>query len=190
MMSEKKIVLSRIGKAPVEVPKGVSVVVEGEVVTVKGPRGSLQRTFKGVTFEVEPAVVRVAPTANTTQGKAMHGLGRALLRNMVVGVSDGYKRELDVKGVGFRAELAGQTLTLSIGYSHPVRFAIPAGVTGKVENQTHLVLESVDKELIGETAARIRGLRPPEPYKGKGIQYTGEVIRRKAGKSGGKGGKK
>ncbi len=185
-MSEKKVVLSRIGKAPVALPKGVSVAVDGEQVTVKGPKGSLVRTFKGVSFEVGADSVNVHAEGHTKQGKALHGLGRALLRNMVVGVSEGYKRELDVKGVGFRADLSGQLLTLSIGYSHPVTFTIPQGVTGKVENQTHLVLESTDKELIGETAARIRGLRPPEPYKGKGIQYTGEKIRRKAGKSGGK----
>mgnify|MGYP002630058690 CR=1 FL=1 len=185
-MSEKKIVLSRVGKAPVDLPKGVTVVVDGETVTVKGPRGALVRTFTGVTFAIEPALIRVTATSHSQQGKALHGLGRALLRNMVIGVSDGFKRELDVKGVGFRVEAAGQNLTLSIGFSHPVYFEVPVGVSAKIENQTHVVLESIDKELIGETAARIRGLRPPEPYKGKGIQYTGEKVRRKAGKSGGK----
>lgn len=185
-MSEKKVVLSRVGKQPVSLPKGVSFAQQGDVVTVKGPKGSLSRTFQGVAFAVDGAVVRVEPADSTPSSKALHGLGRALLRNMVVGVSEGFKRELDVKGVGFRAELAGQKLTLSIGFSHPVVFQLPAGVSGKVENQTHLVLESNDKELIGEVAARIRGLRPPEPYKGKGVQYTGEVVRRKAGKSGGK----
>jgi large subunit ribosomal protein L6 len=185
-MSEKKIVLSRIGKAPVDLPKGVTVAVDGDTVTVKGPKGTLVRTFSGVSFAVEPSLVRVDALSHSQQGKAMHGLGRALLRNMVIGVSEGFKRELDVKGVGFRVESAGQQLTLNIGFSHPVYFSVPDGVSAKVENQTHVVLESVDKELIGETAARLRGLRPPEPYKGKGIQYTGEKIRRKAGKSGGK----
>jgi large subunit ribosomal protein L6 len=185
-MSEKKIVLSRIGKQPVDLPKGVTVAVDGQDVTVKGPKGTLKRSFKGVSIAIEGDKAIVEPESHSKTGKAMHGLGRALLRNMVVGVADGYKRELDVKGVGFRCELAGQKLTLNIGFSHVVVFQLPTGVSGRVENQTHLVLESVDKELIGETAARIRGLRPPEPYKGKGIQYTGEVIRRKAGKSGGK----
>ncbi len=189
-MSEKKVILSRIGKAPVAVPKGVTVSADGTDVVVKGPKGSLKRSFVGVSFEVKANEVVVHPEATTQTGKAMHGLGRALLRNMVLGVTDGFKRELDVKGVGFRCELAGQRLTLNIGFSHPVVFQLPQGVSAKVENQTHLVLESIDKELIGETASRIRGLRPPEPYKGKGIAYTGEVIRRKAGKSGGKGGKK
>lgn len=187
---QKTIILSRVGKAPVPVPAKVTVAIVGEDVTVKGPLGSLQRKFKGVTFEQGDGQIVVHPTENNRTGKAMHGLGRNLLRNMVQGVSLGYKRELDVVGVGFRVEAIGQALKFSIGFSHPVMFALPTEVACKIEKQTHLELTSVDKELLGQTAATIRGLRPPEPYKGKGIKYTDEVIRMKAGKSGGKGGKK
>ena len=187
---QKTIILSRVGKAPIPVPQKVTILVAGDDVTVKGPLGSLHRTFKGVTFEQGDGQVVVHPTENNRTGKAMHGLGRNLLRNMVQGVSQGYKRELDVVGVGFRVEAIGQALKFSIGFSHPVMFALPVEVTCKIEKQTHLELTSVDKELLGQTAATIRGLRPPEPYKGKGIKYTDEVVRMKAGKSGGKGGKK
>ncbi len=185
-MAENKIVLSRIGKAPVAVPKGVSIDIQGYDVTVKGPKGTLSRTFKDVSFEQADGQVVVHPEVHTLAGKAMHGLGRSLLSNMVQGCAEGYKKELDVQGVGFRIDLAGQDLTFLVGFSHPVKYALPKGVSGKVEGQTHLVLESCDKELIGQTAASIRAIRPPEPYKGKGIRYSDEVVRRKAGKSGGK----
>lgn len=188
--SGSKIVLSRVGKAPVELPAKVSVVVKGELVTVQGPLGKLERTFKGVTFEQQAGQIVVHPVDNTRSGKALHGLGRNLLRNMVVGVSTGYKRELDVIGVGFKVELVGQAIKLAIGYSHPVNFALPAGVSCKVDKGTHIELTSTDKEVLGQAAATLRGLRAPEPYKGKGIRYTNEKVRQKAGKSGGKGGKK
>jgi large subunit ribosomal protein L6 len=190
MATEQKIILSRVGKAPVIVPEKVAVTIQGDHVNVKGPLGVLERTFVGVTFEQGSGVIVVHPVDNTRKGKALHGLGRNLLRNMVEGVSAGYKRELDVIGVGFRTELAGQTLRLSIGYSHPVLFTFPPQVQCAVEKLTHLILTSVDKEMLGQVAANLRGLRPPEPYKGKGIRYTGEVVRQKAGKAGGKGGKK
>jgi len=183
-MADKKIVLSRIGKAPVAVPKGVTVTIAGADVTVKGPKGTLSRVFAGVTFEQDGGQIVVHPENTARSGKAMHGLGRALLANMVVGVSTGYKRELDVKGVGFRIDQKGNDLVFQVGFSHTVSYTLPAGVKAKVEGQTHLVLESCDKELIGQSAASIRAIRPPEPYKGKGIRYSDEVVRRKAGKSG------
>jgi len=185
-----KNILSRVGKAPVALPAKVTMTVDGDNVTVKGPLGTMHRKFVGVTFEQSSDSITVHPNEQTRQGKALHGLGRNLLRNMVEGVTKGYKRELDVVGVGFRAELVGSTIKFSIGFSHPVMYSLPATVTCKIEKQTHLELNSVDKEVLGQTAATIRGLRPPEPYKGKGIKYTNEVIRMKAGKSGGKGGKK
>ncbi len=185
-MADKKIVLSRIGKAPVSVPAGVNVAISGLDVTVKGPKGSLSRTFKGVTFEQGDTEIVVHPADSSRGGKAMHGLGRSLLFNMVTGVSTGYKRELDVQGVGFRIDLKGSDLVFQVGFSHTVPYSLPAGVAGTVEGQTHLVLESCDKELVGQCAASIRAIRPPEPYKGKGIRYSDEVVRRKAGKSGGK----
>jgi large subunit ribosomal protein L6 len=186
----QNVVLSRVGKAPVQLPAKVTVTVAGEEVTVKGPLGTLTRTFKGVTFEIGKENIVVSPVDHTRSTKALHGLGRNLLRNMVVGVTTGYKRELDIIGVGFRCEQVGQAIKFSIGFSHPVNFVVPDGVVFKVDKQTHIELTSTDKELLGQTAANIRGLRPPEPYKGKGIRYTGEKIRQKAGKSGGKGGKK
>ncbi|MCO4760753.1 MAG: 50S ribosomal protein L6 [Myxococcales bacterium] len=185
-MAEKKIVLSRIGKAPVAVPKGVTVTINGVDVAVKGPKGTLNRVFSGVTFEQSDAQIVVHADSHTKKGKALHGLGRSLLANMVTGVSTGYKRELDVKGVGFRIDQSGNDLVFQVGFSHTVTYTLPAGVKAKVEGQTHLVLESTDKELIGQSAASIRAIRPPEPYKGKGIRYSDEVVRRKAGKSGGK----
>lgn len=185
-MADKKIVLSRIGKAPVSLPKGVTVQISGSDVTVKGAKGTLSRSFEGVSFEQDGGVITVVPTSTTRAGKAMHGLGRALLNNMVIGVSAGYKRELDVKGVGFRIDQKGNDLVFQVGFSHTVSYTLPEGVKGKVEGQTHLVLESCDKELIGQCAASIRAIRPPEPYKGKGIRYSDETVRRKAGKSGGK----
>ena len=185
-MAEKKIVLSRIGKAPVSLPKGVTINIDGPTVTVKGAKGSLTRTFVGVTFEQDGDVITVHPTTTSRAGKALHGLGRSLLSNMVTGVSTGYKRELDVKGVGFRIDQKGNDLVFQVGFSHTVSYTLPAAVKGKVEGQTHLVLESCDKEIVGQCAASIRAIRPPEPYKGKGIRYSDEVVRRKAGKSGGK----
>ncbi len=188
--SQTKFVVSRVGKAPVVLPPKVTVTVVGELVTVKGPLGSLARTFKGVTFEQQSGQIIVHPVENTRTGKALHGLGRNLLRNMVQGVTLGYKKELDILGVGFKAELIGQALKLSVGYSHPVNFVLPKGVECKIEKQTHVELTSTDKELLGQTAANLRDVRTPEPYKGKGIRYSDEKVRQKAGKSGGKGAKK
>lgn len=185
-MSKKKYTDSRIGKQPVVLPAGVDVAIDGTTITVKGPRGSLTRSFEEITFVREGNEVVVSPVAKTTRAKSMHGLGRSLLSNMVQGVSTGFKRELEVQGVGFRIEQKGDTLVFSVGFSHTVPFKLPAGVTAEVaKTQTSLVLDAVDKELIGQVAASIRGIRPPEPYKGKGIRYKGEVVRRKTGKAAG-----
>lgn len=186
-MAEQKIVLSRIGKQPVVVPDKVNVNIDGQHVTVKGPLGQLECTLKGVSLEQTGSEILVHPDSHTKSGKAMHGLGRALLQNMVVGVSQGYRRELNVTGVGYRIDGMGNVIKLSVGFSHPVFFELPENVKGEVVGQTKLVLTAIDKELIGQTAARIRAIRPPEPYKGKGISYENEVIRRKAGKSASKG---
>ena len=182
-MSKKKVILSRIGKQPVVVPDKVAVTIDGESVTVKGPKGSLQRDFVGVTFEQGDGSVLVNPEDTTRAGKALHGLGRAMLQNMVTGVSTGYKRTLEVVGVGYRMDTTGKTLKLSVGFSHPVFYVLPDLVDVNLDSQTKITLSSIDKELLGQTAAQIRGFKPPEPYKGKGIRYSGEVVRRKAGKS-------
>ena len=182
-MSEKNKTLSRIGKRPVALPDKVTVAIDGATVSVKGPKGQLERTFNGVRFEQVDNTVVVQQALQTKKGKALHGLGRALLQNMVTGVSEGYKKELKVVGVGYRIDLSGSTLTFQVGYSHHVKFILPAQVKGNVQGQTTLTLESIDKQLVGEIAAQIRSIRPPEPYKGKGIRYADEHIRRKAGKS-------
>ena len=179
--------MSRIGKQPVVVPSGTSVEVasDGATVTVKGPKGQLSRTLPLVSVTVADGVAKVVPGGATREHRACHGLGRALLNNMVIGVSTGHKKSLTITGTGYKAELAGQKLTLSLGFSHPVVFEVPKSVSVAVENRGLLVnLESADKELLGAVAAKIRGFRPPEPYKGKGVAYSDERIRRKAGKTG------
>jgi len=186
---------SRIGKNPVPIPANVQVSLEGAIVTVKGPRGELTRTLHPnitVTREDDKLVVAVAP-GSSGGGTHFQGLTRSLLFNAVHGVSEGFKRSLDLHGVGYRAEVAGQLVTLALGLSHPVKFQLPEGVSGRVEvidqggvKRPRLHLESHDKELLGETAARLRAFRPPEPYKGKGVRYTGEYVREKAGKTGAK----
>ncbi len=185
-MSKKKFTPSRIGKQPIAIPKGVDVKINGNVVTVKGPKGTLSREFQDVEITSDGKRIVVAPVVQTNLAKAMHGLGRALLNNMVTGVSTGYKRELEVQGVGYRIAQSGQTLTFSVGFSHEVKYEVPKGVTAKVTAQTKLSLEGINKEELGQVAASIRGIRPPEPYKGKGIRYAGEHVRRKAGKAAGK----
>ncbi len=178
---------SRIGKRPVAVPAGSQVAIgaDGATVTVKGPKGQLSSTLPLVKATVQGAEVRLEPTGDTPQHKACHGLSRALLQNMVVGVSTGHKRGLVITGTGYKAELAGQTLTLSLGFSHPVVFDVPKTIKVAVENKgTEVQLECADKELLGQVAAKLRSFRPPEPYKGKGVRYADEVIRRKAGKAG------
>lgn len=176
--------MSRVGKNPVPVPKGVTVKVDGSAVTVKGPKGEMSRTFSpeiGIAFEDNHVVVRRA--SDIGRVRALHGLTRALIANMVTGTSTGYRRVLEMVGVGYKAELMGKRLNLTVGFSHPILITPPPGITFVVENPTRFAIEGVSKELVGEVAARVRKLRPPEPYKGKGIRYEGEHIRRKAGKT-------
>lgn len=175
--------LSRIGKKPVPVPKDVHVTIEGLYVKVKGPKGELERTLKGVAIAQEDGAIVVTPIDGSRTSKALHGLSRSLVANMVVGVSSEFERVLEISGVGYRAEAVGSTLTLALGYSHPVVFEMPGGVNVAVERQTKITLRSIDKELLGRTAAKVRSFRPPEPYKGKGIKYAEETIQRKVGKS-------
>ena len=179
--------MSRIGKMPVEIPAGVTVEVKGSTVSVKGPKGALTRTFHpDMEIVHEDGRILVRRPTDHRFHRALHGLTRALINNMVEGVSKGFKKELLIEGVGYRAELRGSKLVLHVGYSHPVEMEIPEGLTVTVEARggKALTIEGIDKELVGEFAARVRRVRPPEPYKGKGIRYADEHIRRKAGKAG------
>ncbi len=177
--------MSRIGNAPVTVPAGVDVAIDGVTVTVKGSKGSLTRTFSDrVSFASGDGVINVARSDDERDSKALHGLSRALLRNMVIGVSDGFRIELNMIGVGYRAAAAGKGLELLVGFSHPVKIEALDGISFEVPEPTKIIISGIDKELVGQVAANIRSIRPPEPYKGKGIKYSDEVVRRKAGKSG------
>ncbi|HLU30198.1 MAG TPA: 50S ribosomal protein L6 [Acidimicrobiia bacterium] len=177
--------MSRIGNAPITLPSGVDVAVAGQSVTVKGPKGEMSRRFpERISISVEDGVAKVARADESHQVKALHGLSRALLNNMVLGVSDGFRRELEIQGVGYRAQMRGSAVELQVGFSHPVTVEAPAGVTFEVPEPTRINVIGIDKELVGQTAADIRKVRPPEPYKGKGIRYVGEHVRRKAGKAG------
>ncbi len=175
--------MPRIGKLPIEIPQKVKVGIQGPTVKVEGPLGSLERTFRGVKFTSDSKNVKVEPVDGSRVARALWGLSRTLLSNMVTGVSKGFERVLEINGVGYRAEVKGQELTLTLGKSHPVVFNLPKGVKAEVDKQTILKLTGVDKELLGQTAAKIRSFRPPEPYKGKGVKYQEETIRRKAGKA-------
>ncbi|MCD8286430.1 MAG: 50S ribosomal protein L6 [Clostridia bacterium] len=180
--------MSRIGKMPVAVPAGVTVTYEDRLLTVKGPKGTLTQSVVGdVDFQIEPSVVHVVPTAETTDANAKHGLYRALLHNMVVGVTDGYTKSLTIAGVGWKAEQQGEKIVIRVGYSHPVYYTAPEGIKLSVPVQTEIVVSGIDKVLVGQVAAEIRKIRPPEPYHGYGISYKGERIERKEGKTGGKG---
>ena len=185
---------SRVGKRPVDMPKGVTVTVNGRNVEVKGPKGQLVRELPAtVDVKLEGGRVVVSSSAEGRNGSRLQGLVRALLAGMVKGVADGYERVLELKGTGYRVDLKGTTLTFALGYSHPIVVPVPKGLTAAVPAEskgTVLILTGADKELIGQTAATIRGFRPPEPYGGKGVRYRGERVREKAGKAGGKGGKK
>ena len=179
--------MSRIGKKPVPVPKGVTVTLSGNSVSVKGPKGELARTFHPeMSLVMEGDNVTVSRPSDETRHKALHGLSRTLLANMVEGVTKGYNKTLEIQGVGYKAETKPFGLQLSLGFSHPVQYKAPAGIKFAVENNTVVKIEGADKEMVGQVAAELRNMRPPEPYKGKGIKYQGEVIRRKAGKAGGK----
>ena len=179
--------MSRIGKHPVPVPAGVTVTVNGSTVTVKGPKGELTRTFHpDVAIAVQGAEVVVSRPSDEAQHKALHGLSRTLVANMVEGVTKGFTKVLEIQGVGYKAETKPYGVNLVVGYSHQVPFHAPAGVKISVENNTVVKIEGADKEKVGQVAAEIRLVRPPEPYKGKGIRYQGEQVRRKAGKTGAK----
>ena len=178
--------MSRIGKQPVSIPDGVSIETSGSSVRVKGPKGTLECDFpSGIRVNRADGELRVERVADSRKDRAAHGLTRKLIANMVHGVSTGFSRVLEINGVGYRAEVKGQGLQLALGYSHPIVFPLPAGITARVERATVVTLEGVDRQLLGQVAAAVRGLRPAEPYKGKGIKYAGEVIKRKAGKAAG-----
>lgn len=184
--------MSRIGKMPVALPKGVSVTVdEGNFITVKGPKGQLQQQFPmDIAFAIEGAEVVVTRPSDAKNHKALHGLSRALLNNMVMGVHAGFTRVLEVEGVGYRAGVMNKNLVMLVGYSHPVELVAPPGVTFEVDKSGRTItITGIDKQLVGQMAAHVHDLRPPEPYKGKGVKYQGEIVRRKAGKSGKVGGK-
>lgn len=174
--------MSRIGKLPVPVPAKVALDIDGRDVKVKGPLGELKRTFRGVTFKHDGAVVNVVPDSQSRTDRALWGLGRTLLNNMIVGVEQGFSKALQIQGIGYRAEAQGDAVIFSLGFSHPINFKLPAGISVDIKNQTLVTISGVDKEMVGQTAAKIRALRPPEPYKGKGVRYADEYIQRKAGK--------
>jgi len=177
--------MSRIGKMPIEIPAGVKVEIKGQDITVTGKKGNLSRTVRPeIEIKLEDGKVLVSGDNTDKKINAFTGLTRSLINNMVVGVVDGFKKVLVIEGVGYRASASGKKLSLSVGYSNPVEFKLPDSVSGSVDNNTTIVLESIDKEILGMTAAQIRAIRKPEPYKGKGIRYEGEYIQRKAGKTG------
>jgi large subunit ribosomal protein L6 len=177
--------MSRIGKMPVDMPSGVDVKVDGSQVTVKGSKGELSRQFNDrVSFSVEDGVITVVREDDTRESRALHGLSRALLANMVHGVSEGFTKVLEIQGVGYRASLKGSDIELLVGFSHSVDVKAPKGITFEVPEPTRIIVSGIDKEQVGQVAADIRKVRPPEPYKGKGIRYAGEYVRRKAGKAG------
>jgi len=179
--------MSRIGRMPIPVPPGVQVKIEkGNRVTVKGPKGELTRTFHpDMIITLEDNQIKVKRPTDQRHHKALHGLTRALLANMVTGVTEGFRKQLGIVSVGYRADLQGDKLVLQLGFSHPVEIVPPPGITFSFDNRSKIItVEGIDKELVGEVAARIRAWRPPEPYKGKGIRYVGEHVRRKAGKAG------
>ena len=180
--------MSRIGKAPIEIPAGVSIDIKDNVVTVKGPKGTLSQTINpDIEVKVENGQVIVARPTDNKEHRSMHGLYRALINNMVVGVSTGYRKEMELVGVGYRASATGQVLELSLGFSHAIYIKLPPEVTVEAKTERNknplIILESGDKQLLGQVCAKIRSLHKPEPYKGKGIKFVGEVIRRKSGKS-------
>ena len=179
--------MSRIGKKPVAVPKGVAVELQGSTVAVKGPKGELRRTFHPeMQLALADNQITVGRPSEDKRHKALHGLTRTLVQNMVEGVSKGFSKTLEIQGVGYKAEAKPYGVNLIVGYSHPVKYEAPQGIKISVENNTVVKIEGADKEVVGQVAAELRSVRPPEPYKGKGIRYQGEQVRRKAGKTGAK----
>ena len=177
--------MSRIGMLPIPVPSGVEVDIDGQNVQVKGPKGELALTVRNpISVSRESGAIVVARPNDERRNRSLHGLTRSLINNMVVGVTDGYTKRLEIRGVGYRAAMEGRTLVINVGYSHPVRMEPVEGVDFAVEGNNQIIVSGVDKQIVGEMAARIRRVRPPEPYKGKGIRYAGEYVRQKAGKAG------
>jgi large subunit ribosomal protein L6 len=179
--------MSRIGKKPVPIPKGVTVTLDGSKITVKGPKGELSRSLPGAMLvSMKDNEVIVERPSEENEHKALHGLTRTLVANMVEGVTKGYSKQLEITGVGYKAEVKPYGLQLALGFSHQIEYKAPKGIKLLAPQPTQVVIEGADKQVVGQVAAEIRSLRPPEPYKGKGIKYAGEVVRRKAGKAGGK----
>ena len=179
--------MSRIGKAPIHIPEKVTVNFEPPTLNVQGPKGSLNMPVSRlVSIDVDESQIRVSAVDTSRKGRAMHGLMRSLIQNMVTGVAEGFTKSLEIQGVGYRAQADGKAITLNVGYSHPVVIPIPEGLTIDVERNTVIHVRGIDKQLVGEVAARIRRVRKPEPYRGKGIRYLGEQVRRKVGKAGAK----
>ena len=177
--------MSRIGNRAIEVPKGVELRVEGDELSVKGPKGTLTKQLPGaIEMTIDDGKVRFARSADDTKTPALHGLARALVNNMVTGVTTGFQRDLEIQGVGYRASTSGNTLNLQLGFSHPVAMPVPEGLSVSVEANTTIRIQGIDKQQVGQFAADVRSLRPPEPYKGKGVRYAGEYVRRKVGKTG------
>jgi large subunit ribosomal protein L6 len=178
--------VSRIGRLPVKIPAGVQIQIDGKTVRVRGPKGEMARTFTAdLSFTCEADVLQVKRGSEERQMRALHGMARAIIQNMVTGVSQGFSKELQVEGVGYRPEMKGSDLVLSLGFSHPVVVKAPKGISFAIEEKTRIItVKGFDRELVGQVAADIRKIRPPEPYKGKGLRYVGEYVRRKAGKAG------
>ena len=177
--------MSRIGRKPVILPQGTKLELKDSEIVVTGPKGSLRRPFlEGLTIEIDGSTVMVQRTSEEKKIKGLHGLMRTLIANMVDGVDKGFERKLEIVGIGYRSELQGNNIVFYLGYSHPITFPLPVGISAQVEKQTLLTIKGIDKELVGQTAAKIRALRKPDVYKNKGVKYAGEVLRKKAGKSG------
>ena len=177
--------MSRIGKQPVAIPSGVTVQIDGRDVRVKGPKGEVATRIPAeITARIDDGHVLVERAGDGTRDKSMHGLARSLVANMVAGVTEGFTKRLEIVGVGYRAEASGQTVRLNLGYSHPIQYPVPKGIEVKTPSPTVIEISGADKQVVGQVAAELRGLRPTEPYKGKGIKYEGEHVRRKAGKTG------
>ncbi|MCK5812177.1 MAG: 50S ribosomal protein L6 [Clostridiales bacterium] len=177
--------MSRIGKMPITIPKGVDIKIDGNVITVKGSKATLTQTFpKEMVVKVDNGVLTVERPNDLKRNKAFHGLTRSLINNMVIGVTTGFEKKLEINGVGYRAQMQGKKLVLSLGYSHPLEMELPDGISVEVPTQTSIIVKGSDKQAVGQFAAVVRSLRKPEPYLGKGIKYAGEHIRRKEGKTG------
>ena len=182
--------MSRIGRKPVSIPQGVKVNIDGAVVRAEGPKGKLMQPVPaGLSAKLENNQLVISRSGDDRKTRALHGLARALVANMVTGVKDGFERKLEIVGIGYRAQLQGRAIQLALGYSHPVIFPLPEGVTAEIERQVSITLRAADKAVLGQTAAKLRALREPDPYKGKGIRYSNEVVRRKVGKKAGAGAK-